>query len=323
MTNIAVAIVNYNTREILRGCLESVVAEGPPVVVVADNGSTDGSPEMVRERFPGATLIVDRTNPGYGGAANNAIAAASASAGAPYALLLNSDTVLRPGALAALAAYLDAHPRAGIVGPRIVGSDGRLQRSCHEFPSPFVTLLEYSWLGGVARALPLVRRLDVAGSTHDRARAVPWVSGAALAFRVAAFDAVGGFDRAFFMYAEEVDLAYRMRAAGWETHFAPVTDVTHLGGASTSQVATAMFREEFASVMRFYARHHAPADVRRAARALGFAMRSKLVIGAARLAAARGADERARTREEMQAIRGVIDDLRRERWLEPSATAAG
>ena len=274
MGNIAVAIVNYNTRDILRGCLESVVRERPARIVVADNGSTDGSAEMVRERFPEVTLLVDPSNPGYGGGANAAIAAARA----PQVLLLNSDTVLPPGTLDAITRYLDSHPRVGIVGPRIVGRDGRVQHSVHRFPTPTVTLLEYSWLGALVRMVPGLRQLDAAGSAPAAARVVDWVSGAALAIRTEAFEAIGGFDRSFFMYAEEVDLAYRMRAAGWETHFAPVAEITHLGGESTRQVASAMLRQEFRSVMGFYARHHPPERVRRAARALGLALRSKLVI---------------------------------------------
>ena len=278
MGTMAVAVVNYNTRELLRGALASAMADGAREIVVADNGSTDGSAEMVRAEFPSVELVVDRSNPGYGAASNAAIRRTRAD----YVLLLNSDTLLPAGALAALASYLDREPRVGMVGPRLRGADGRLEHSCHDFPTPLVSLLEYSWVGDIVKALPVVRRRYARSWAHDRPRRIDWVTGAALAIRRRAFDDVEGFDESFFMYFEEVDLAYRMLEAGWETHFAPVTDVTHFGGQSTKQQRTAMFSQQFRAAMQFYHKHRTPAETARAVRALRFALRSKLVIGAVR-----------------------------------------
>ncbi len=247
---VAVAVVSYNTREVLRACLASVMADAPGEVLVVDNGSTDGSVEMVRTAFPTVRLIEDPSNPGYGAGANHAFAATRG----PYVLLLNSDTVLPAGALAALHAYAEAHPRAGIVGPRLRNADGSLQRSCYAFPSAGFLLVEYSPLHALARRVPALRRRFLLDWAHDAPRAVPWVVGAALLFRRAALDAVGGFDPHYHMYAEEVDLAHRMAAAGWETHFAPVADVTHLGGASTEALRTEMRVRHFRSLIRFCAR---------------------------------------------------------------------
>src|SRR5688572_17909236 len=122
MTAIAVAIVNYNTREHLRACLATVQLEAPSEVVVVDNASSDDSVEMVRTDYPRVMLHANRTNPGYGAAANQAVESCTAK----YVLLLNSDTRLQSGALRALSTYLDRHPRAAIVGPRLENPDGTL-----------------------------------------------------------------------------------------------------------------------------------------------------------------------------------------------------
>jgi GT2 family glycosyltransferase len=270
-TSIAVAVINYNTRDLLRACLESALPERPRELIVVDNGSTDGSVEMIRTEFDAVVLDVDGVNRGYGTAANRAVRRSSADA----VLLLNSDTRLHTGALAALQEYFDAYPKAGIIGPRLVNADGSLQRSCHNFPTPGVTLLEYSWLGDLARKLAWSRERYLPASAHEHARPVDWVTGAALLIRRTAFDAVRGFDERFFLYFEEVDLAYRMMNAGWETHFAPVTDVTHIGAASTSQRFEPMYAQQFAALLQYYELHR-PAQLPRARAAIRLAMASKL-----------------------------------------------
>ncbi len=252
MTTIAVVVINYNTCDHMRACLASLHANDAAAVIVVDNASTDGSPEMVREQFPGVTLHANRTNTGYGAAANQAIAACDAD----YVLLLNSDTLLPRHALPALQDYLDQYPHAAVVGPRLHNVDGTLQASCYPFPTPWHLFLEDSLLGRVAAHIPGLRERYLRTWRHDRARPVPWVLGAALAIRRAAFLAVGGFDPEYFMYFEEIDLCYRLHAAGWQTHFAPVTAITHLGGASTRQHYAEMQYRLFASMQHFYRRHY-------------------------------------------------------------------
>ena len=283
MAETAVVVVSYNTRDVLRACLRSVTREAPAEIVVADNGSTDGSIEMVRDEYPEVILDVESRNAGYGAAANRAIRRCRASA----VLLLNSDTVLAAGSLSSLRAYMEAHPRAGIVAPRLVSTDGSLQPTCHLFPSPLITLLEYSWLGDLVGLLPRARDRYLPASTHDRARVVDWVTGAALLIRRKAFEEVGGFDERFFMYFEDVDLGYRLRKLGWETHFAPVAEVTHVGGASTSLRFMDMYSQEFASLLRFY-QLHMPTRVRRARAAIRAAMLTKLGGYSLALLSARG-----------------------------------
>lgn len=302
MNDISVAVISYNTRELLRQCVASVFADGGSDVVVADNGSTDGTVEMLREEFGQVRVFVDRSNPGYGAASNAAIERCRSE----YVLLLNSDTVLQSGALHTLRAYLDAHPRVAIVGPRLLNPDGSLQRSLHQFPTPLITLLDYSWLGPLVGRVPGLRKLYVASDPHDRARRIPWVTGAALAIRKAPFQSVGGFDPWFFMYYEEVDLSYRLHKAGWETHFEPAAQVMHVGGASTSQQRGPMYAQQIGAAVQYSERHQTELDVMLTTFALRFSLASRLLGDSARLALARDGAHRQRLRDNVAFLRGMV-----------------
>lgn len=248
----SVAIINYNTRDLLRACLSSVVPEHPDRVIVVDNASSDGSAQMVAAEFPRVTLLANASNRGYGAAANMAFSASTAR----YLLLLNSDTLLRRGALEAMAEYLDEHEEVGVLGPRLINEDGTLQPSCYPFPGSMRWLVDNDDLARYLGTVGSVQRRMFRTWEHDRPRHVPWVMGAALAIRREAFDAVGGFDESFFMYHEETDLCFRMAKLGWETHFAPVTEVVHKGGASTVQHRHAMSVALFESAQRFHRKHY-------------------------------------------------------------------
>jgi GT2 family glycosyltransferase len=302
MNDISVAVISYNTRELLRQCVASVFADGGNDVVVVDNGSTDGTVEMLREEFGRVHLFVDGSNPGYGAASNAAIDRCRSE----YVLLLNSDTVVSPGALQALCGYLDAHPRVAIVGPRLRHPDGSLQRSLHQFPTPLITLLDYSWVGRLVGRVPGLRKLYVASDPHDKARAIPWVTGAALAIRKAAFQRVGGFDPTFFMYYEEVDLSYRLHRAGWETHFTPAAEVMHVGGASTSQQRGPMYAQQIGAAIQYSERHQSELGVMLTTFALRFSLVSRLVGDMARLALTRDHACRQRLRDNVAFLRGMV-----------------
>jgi len=247
----SIVIVSFNTSDCLRACLESAIGQDAARVVVADNGSTDGSIELVERDFPSVLLSVDRTNPGYGAGANRGITQCEGDV-----LLLNSDTRLAPGALDGLHAYLSTHPRVGIVGPRLVDSDGVLQPSTFHFPSPLRPPVLRDPIAPLVRRVPGASERYLPTWSHARARTVPYVTGAAIMIRRAAFNAIGGFDESFFMYAEEIDFCWRLRRAGWETHFAPVTDVVHEGRASTRQQPVEMLEQSAMSSIRFYRRRY-------------------------------------------------------------------
>jgi GT2 family glycosyltransferase len=235
---VGVAIVSYNTAPLLRRCLESVVADTDGPVLVVDNGSTDGSAELVRREFSSVGLRVDPANRGYGSAANVAVG----QLGTPYVLLLNADTELSLETVSALGTYLDGHSAAAIAGPRLVDDAGSYEPSAHRFPTPVALLMQET---GIRRRLRLAHR-------HQwRPRSVDWILGAALAIRREAFEAVGGFDEGYFLYQEEVDICYRLHAAGWEIHYAPVATVLHVGGASTAQQKAQTFGQYVRSTQRF------------------------------------------------------------------------
>lgn len=289
VTRLAVAIISFNTIDDLRDCLTSVRAAGATNVVVVDNGSTDGSVDMVRRDFPEVKVRVNGSNPGYGAASNDAIAAT----GAEYVLLLNTDTLLRQDALRQLETHLDANPRAAIVGPRLHNPDGTLQRSAHGFPSPLT-------LRPLIRHIPGWRERSLLTWSHEHDRVVSWVKGAALAIRTAAFNQVGGFDPAFFMYFEETDLCRRLGDKGWEIHFTPATTVIHKGGTSTVQRRAEMEMHFYGSMRQFYMRHYPRGRLRQLDLVLRGTALLSLLRDRARLALARDPDRSRRLREDAQ-----------------------
>ncbi|MGI8633468.1 MAG: glycosyltransferase family 2 protein, partial [Solirubrobacterales bacterium] len=227
---VAVAVVSFNTRGALGGCLEALDAPGPggrPEVWVVDNGSTDGSPDLVREH-PRARLL-EGGNVGFGAAVNR-VAAASA---APWIVAANADTAPEPGALEVLVRTGESHPGAGAVAPRLLLDDGRTQHSVHRFPGPGLAAAVSSGLA--TRSRRIGDRLLIDGCWDpSRARAVDWAHGAFVLFRRSAFEAVGGFDERQWMYAEDLDLAWRLRAGGWEVLYEPSARVRHHHESATA-----------------------------------------------------------------------------------------
>jgi N-acetylglucosaminyl-diphospho-decaprenol L-rhamnosyltransferase len=230
---VGVAVVSWNTRELLADCLESLrpdVEAGLATVCVVDNASTDGSAQMVEERFPGVRLIASRENLGFGPAVN----LAAGQMDEPWIAPANADVAVTPGALASLLAAGDAAARAGAVAPRLVMPDGGTQHSVHPFPTPG---LGVAFNLGLARLIPgLGDRLCLEGHWDaSRPRAVDWAHGAFLVVRREAFEQVGGFDPDQWMYAEDLDLCWRLRQAGWLTLYEPAAVVQHEVSAATRQ----------------------------------------------------------------------------------------
>lgn len=231
---VAIAIVSWNTRELLEKCLRSIGPEieaGRAEAWVVDNASEDGSPELVRERFPEVELIAARENLGFGAATNLVAERTETSWIAPA----NADIELMPGALQALLAAGEQHPRAGALAPQLLLPDGSAQHSVYSFPTlPFTTLFNL----GVQRLSPrLGDRLCLEGYWRpDRPRRVDWAIGAFLLVRRTAWVQVGGFSREQWMYAEDLDLGWRLARHGWSTRYVPSSRVLHRSGAATGQV---------------------------------------------------------------------------------------
>ena len=319
MSRVAVAIVSHNTRCLLFSCLQSVIGEAPAVTIVVDNASSDGSIGMVRTEFPQVELLANDVNLGYGAAANQAVA----SCATEHVLILNGDTVVRPGTLRALAAYLDQHPRVGMTGPRLTNPDGSLQPSCLPFPTQFYLFAEMANLKQLIRWIPFLRQRYLPTWDHSRPRRVPCVLGAALFIRRAAFDAIGGFNPSFFMYSEELDLAYRLARAGWETHFAPVATVVHTGGASTSQYRVEMALQAIRSTDHFYHLHYSRGALIRFRLIVAAIMLARLLRDSLRLIGARPGDERDRLAADVDVWWKAMRMRYRETAREPPLGGAG
>ncbi len=245
--DVGAVVVNYNAGDHLLDCVASLEAEGVGEIVVADNGSVDASASALASRHPKAKWLATGANLGYGKAAN---AGASVQARSDYVLVCNPDVVFQPGSVAALVHHLEQAPAVGLVGPRIVGTDGELYPSARRFPDLFEAL-GHAFLGQFWPGNPFSRRYRMSNWDHAEARDVDWVSGACFVARRRAWDEVAGFDPAYFMYMEDVDLCWRLRGAGWAVAYEPGAEVMHAQGVSADRHPYRMLLAHHVSMWRF------------------------------------------------------------------------
>ncbi|MCE5280708.1 MAG: glycosyltransferase family 2 protein [Deltaproteobacteria bacterium] len=224
--DISVIIVNWNTRDLLRKCLESVdqtLQDLAHEVIVVDNASADGSVSMVRERFPRVRVIANDENRGFGAANNQGLRLMEGR----YALLLNSDTVLMEGAARELYAFLETHPQAAMACGQLLNADGTRQNSIGTFPTLLTLMMNAPLLETLfPRRFPSKRRVHLGPIEIDSG------IGACIMVRKSAIDAVGMFDERYFFFFEETDWARQMRAAGWAVFHVPAARIVHLQGQS-------------------------------------------------------------------------------------------
>jgi N-acetylglucosaminyl-diphospho-decaprenol L-rhamnosyltransferase len=248
---LSIVIVNWNTSDLLRRCLETILAHPPATsfeVWVVDNNSQDESVAMVQANFPQVHLLVNENNPGFARANNRAIRASSGE----YLLLLNPDTEVKPGALTALVDFLDEQPAAGGAGSMLLNPDGSLQPSCY----PMLTGWRELWRLLHLDRLKLMGIYDMHRWDKRTPRQVEVVQGASLMLRRSILNQVGLLDEGYFMYTEEVDLCYRIQQAGWSLYWVPQSQVVHYGGQSTRQVAAEMFLHLYGSKVQFFRKHY-------------------------------------------------------------------
>ena len=232
--DISISIVSYNTRDLLRACLQSLEARREEValeIIVIDNNSTDGSAEMVRAEFPKVLLIEAGENLGYGRANNRGLKDARGR----HFFVLNSDTEVQPGALRALVDFLDNHPKAGAVTAQLILPDGSIQPSCATDPNLMKVFWEQTYLDRLFPHNKITGGYTMTHWNYDDIREVEQVAGAAVVIRREAWQQIGGFDPAFFMYFEDTDLCIRLRKAGWSIWFLPGARVHHKVGASSDK----------------------------------------------------------------------------------------
>jgi N-acetylglucosaminyl-diphospho-decaprenol L-rhamnosyltransferase len=234
--DISIIIVSYNVRDHLLNCLASIEAsltasKRTGEVIVVDNGSTDGTPALIRRRFPDVRVITNSENRGFAAANNQGIREARGH----YIALLNPDTLARGDAFGVLARYLDEHPAVGVIGPRLIRPDGATQSSRRRFPSRLTGFLESTLVQEYWRTNRVLRRYYMSDRPDSEEQAVDWLVGACLLARREAIEDAGLLDERFFMYSEEVEWCHRLKHSGWKVMYVPQACVVHLEGASSAQ----------------------------------------------------------------------------------------
>ena len=253
MVGLSIIIVNWNTRELLAQCLQSIedtVRETEYEVWVVDNGSSDGSAAMVEEHFPAVRMIANPMNVGFVRANNQALALCRGR----KVLLLNSDAQALEDSVDRAVRFIDEHPRAAVAGVRLLNSDGTFQASY----TPFPTLLrEVLILTGLGRLLVGPVFPSCGAEVEKGAQCIRgYVEGAFLLTRREAIEQVGGLDENIFMYAEEVDWCYRFHQAGWEVWYLPQAPIIHHGGQTTKKRRGRMEAELYRSRIYFFRKHY-------------------------------------------------------------------
>jgi N-acetylglucosaminyl-diphospho-decaprenol L-rhamnosyltransferase len=264
--DLGIVIVNWNTRDLLRRCLQTVLTSEGDFhyrVVLVDNASTDGSADMVRQEFPTVEVIASPTNGGFSYGNNLGLrhlgyrGAGNVAADAPrYALLLNPDTEVPPNSLYDMVRYMDAHPEIGVAGPKVVLEDGTLDKACRRsFPTPLVAFYHFSGLAKLFPNSPRFARYNMTFVDENQEIEVDSVVGAYMQLRREAIQVVGLLDETFFMYGEDLDWAYRIKQAGWKVFYHPQVTIKHVKRAASRRSKKAQF--EFQRAMwLFYQKHY-------------------------------------------------------------------
>jgi GT2 family glycosyltransferase len=255
MKSVSVIIVSWNARDYLRDCLNSIFQtemSSVQEVIVVDNASKDGSPEMVEKEFPSVTLIRAGENLGFARANNLAMKCAK---GSMYALV-NSDVIVHPGCLDTLAEFLDQHDDVGLVGPRVMGGDGNLQRTCRKEPTVWNTVCRVLALDRIFPDWQMLSGFEIPHRNYSQRMEAEVLSGCFCVARKKAVDSVGGMDEQFFFYAEDIDWCKRFWDSGWKVMFIPEATATHFGGASTSNAPFHYSIEILRATLKYWRKHH-------------------------------------------------------------------
>lgn len=259
--DLSVIIVSWNVREHLRLCLSSIHNSLKPTenglraeIIVVDNASQDGTPQMVREEFSGVSLIQSGENLGFTKGNNLGFKKSRGR----YLLLLNPDTEVLGDTLARMVTYMEANPRVAALGPRLLDSQGGVIPSRRRFPTLATALVESTTLEQWFPNHTLIQRYRFADQPEDKIQEVDWVVGACLLLRRQALEGAGYLDEDFFMYSEELDLCYRLRSAGWKVVYLPLARVVHHQGKSSGQVEAFKHRQFQRSKILFFHKYHSP-----------------------------------------------------------------
>ncbi|MXW81522.1 MAG: glycosyltransferase [Gemmatimonadetes bacterium] len=257
MVRLSIVFLNYNTRDLTRQALNSVLAaaEGLTVeIFVVDNASVDGSADMVAEEFPQVKLICNEANVGF--AAGNNVALRQVTG--EYVLLINTDTIVRRDALRTMVEFLDAHPEAGACGCKILDPDGTLQLDSRRgFPTPLAAFCKMSGLSRFFPKHPLIAHYHMTYLDPEQTAEVEVLSGSCMMVRKAAMDQVGLLDEDYFMYGEDIDWCYRFHQAGWKIYYVPTTSIIHFRGESGRGVPLRILYRKSRAMSIFVNKHMA------------------------------------------------------------------
>jgi GT2 family glycosyltransferase len=249
--DVSIVIVSYNTRDLLRRCLEAAADQGSVAseAFVVDNGSIDGSAEMVAREYPGVHLIVNGTNKGFAAASNQAIE----RAGGRYLLLLNPDAILERGVLESMVGFLDAHPDAAVCGPRLLLPDGSLQSCGRDFPTLGWELRQSRTIARIAKQF---NAPAIPSALPEAPFEADWVEGCCLLIRREVVSRIGPLDERFFLYAEELDWCRAARLEGWRVFALPSLHVVHYRGASTQQRELESLSDLVETRLAYFQKYH-------------------------------------------------------------------
>jgi GT2 family glycosyltransferase len=252
---VSIIIVSWNAQDYLRQCLESLFAEEcryPMEVIVVDNASSDGSAESVARDYPQVRLIRNVTNLGFARANNIGISAATGK----YLCLINSDVKMLPDCINRLVEYQEEHPDVGMVGPRVIGGDGKLQRSCRGFPTVWNMFCRALALDTIFPGTRAFTGYSLRYWPQDTCRAVDILSGCFWLVRCQALGEVGLLDESFFMYGEDIDWCKRFWKRGWKLAFVPSAEAIHYGGASSANSPVRFYIERHRADLQYWQKHH-------------------------------------------------------------------
>ena len=317
--NLGVIIVSYNVRELLHSCLTSLVADiarTPGLdaqMVVVDNNSGDNSAEMVADTFPQVNLFANKENLGFAGGNNQGLRSLGFGVPEPSAhypdaaLLLNPDTEVQEGALAAMTGFLSEHPKAGGCGARLNYPDGTLQHGAFHFPGLTQLFLDLYPVHPRLLNSRLNGRYPRRLYDDDQPFVIDFALGAALMVRAEAIDDAGLLDEGYFMYAEEMDWQHRIQDAGWPLYCVPTARITHYEGQSARQFRSRMTVALWRSRLRYYDRTYPAWKRNTAHRLIVRGMKSK--ANNARAAHARGEIDDQQFDEQLDAYRQVVELL--------------
>lgn len=255
MIDISIIIVSWNAKGYLDDCLRSIIQETighNAEIIVVDNASSDGSPDMVQKKYPNVTLICSESNLGFAKANNLGIKQSTGK----YIFLINSDVTLIKACINQMIAYMEQHSAIGILGPKILDKNGEHQRSCMEYPTLWNTFCRTFALDVCFPQSRIFGGFLMTYWPHNDVRRVDTLNGCFWMVNRNALNQVGLLDERFFIYGEDIDWCKRFRAAGWDVVFFPGAQVIHYGGASSSNAPVRFYVEMYRANLQLWKKHH-------------------------------------------------------------------